>query len=367
MAKKKNNNIIPVIVALGLVTIAVVSGISIYSAYNKSISTETTGGMQTNITEVQGINIRRLTSGTDGSGNPYQTFQYETVPTYTKNACNVTLSFQDGRNNPTDYLTLVHNAESRTVTVTCLAAFDSQATISFTSGNASADVTVDYYQKFIDVQPAGTGACYRTLTYNAVKYNPGGGITTDTHDSISDLLSVFYSSPLYYVNKTSTYTVALTGYDNAYFTGLSVPTGLGYSTYEDYIDTTGYAANKLDVYTYFWKPAFANLNIANDVYGTDVGFTGIYKALNTVWATLSDAQKQKVVTYSTITSNNSIYLEVELPKIKNMTANVYFPDVTRNAPYSFSKELTLDIEPMPSWDIGLNATSISVETPNINF
>ena len=47
--------------------------------------------------------------------------------------------------------------------------------------------------------------------------------------------------------------------------------------------------------------------------------------------------------------------------------NVYFPDAARNDTYSFGKALTLYIEPMPSWNIGLNATSITPEQPGITF
>lgn len=366
---QKKNTLIPVILSLGLVTLAVVGGLSVYSAYNnksKVADTATTGELNTTITAVSGINVKRLSSGTDANSNPYQVFTYETVPTYTKNACNITCAFADGRNNPTDYLTLAHDAINRTLTVTCIDAFDSQATITFTSGNASASVTVDYKQKFLSVSAAGAGGCSRFLSYDSTKYNPQGN-NSDSHASLCDLLSVFYSSPLFVVNLSSTYTVAATEYTNYEFRGLSVPHGLGYVTYEDYIDTTGYSADKLSVYTDFWKPAFATLTIVDDNIGTDPDFKGIYKALNTVWGTLSDVQRQKVVNESAYASNGNVYLTVELPKIKNMTANLYFPDASRSYPYSFAKELTLSIEPMPSWNIAADATSITTEVPGITF
>ena len=370
MPNKKS--LIPVILSLGLITVAVVGGLSIYSAYNKSSSgttSENTNGMETTISAVQGINIKRLSSGTDGNGYPYQVFSYETVPTYTKNACNVSLSFADNRNNPTDYLTISHDVENRQITVTCAAAFDSQATITFSSGTASATVTVDYQQKYLGITAAGSGGASRVLHYDNTKYNPKGGIGTDTHPSICDLLTEFYSSPLYVVNKSQTYTVALTDYDSVQFRGLSVPHGLGYTTYEDYIDTTNYSQTLTDIYTNFWGAAFDDLEIIHDGYGTDAEFEGIYKALNTVWNTLSDTQKQSVVTNCSYSFNGTsdIYLYVELPRIKNMTANVYFPDAARNDTYSFGKALTLYIEPMPSWNIGLNATSITPEQPGITF
>ena len=302
----------------------------------------------------QKIVIKKLTTGTDGSGNPYQTFSFTVANTYLKTATTATLTFADNRNNGNNYLTVSINESdpvNRTVTVTCLAAFDSQATITLTNGNASGSVTVDYQQKYLGIEGI-SGSMERYLDYNSQKYDPTSGDPSrnsyDQHDSLLDLLNTFYSSPFWYINKSSTYTISLSGYDDAEVVSWYVPHGVSYSNYGDMIKSSNYASTDEQItYQSWFIPALSNCLFADDQIGYNYNFRGIYISLHTTFATLSNSVKSSISSYL----NGASYLPIEFTYFKNMNLEMNITTVNQSAILDLEKTLTLYVKPMSIWGL----------------
>lgn len=105
---------------------------------------------ESNVSE-HGINVRSLGSGVDGDGHEYKTYAYVVVPSNSTTPIAASVSFADSRADGSNYLTATVDNAVKEFTITCLQAFDSQATVRIyaTVGSAYADVTVDYRQKLI--------------------------------------------------------------------------------------------------------------------------------------------------------------------------------------------------------------------------
>ena len=203
MSKSKVNSLFAVLLSLGLVSIVTVGGISVYNAYKNTSSSlkNEDNSIYTNITEEKGIYIHRLRAAKNGQGEDYEVFSYDIVPAYTTLSANVSLSFRDGRNNPTTYLVVTHDSGAKEVTVTCKSAFDSQAVITISCGDNSANVTVDYRQKATAtpkqyISNVSTGGIYddSNLTFyqliqNSMQINYGSTYTI-ARTTANDVLTV---------------------------------------------------------------------------------------------------------------------------------------------------------------------------------
>lgn len=104
----------------------------------------------TNVSE-HGIKVRSLGSGTDVDGYEYKTYAYVVVPSNSTTPIAASVSFADSRADGSSYLTATVDNAVKEFTITCIAPFDSQATVRIyaTIGSAYADVTVDYRQRLI--------------------------------------------------------------------------------------------------------------------------------------------------------------------------------------------------------------------------
>ena len=301
-----------------------------------------------------GLNIKRLSSGTDGNGHPYKTFSFTTSAVYIKTATTATITFADNRANPDTYLTAVVNEtdpNNKTVTVTCLQAFNSQATLTLRSGSATGSVTIDYQQKYLGLVGI-SGGMSRYLSYNSNKYNPYQGDPSysnyDHHDSLLDLINTFYSSPFWYVSKSSTYTVALNSYTNADVVSWRVPQGLGYTSYADMLKYDNWDSTvQQTVYTKWFAPALQTCLLSSDVVGYNYNFEGIYQALHTKYVNLSSDEKAACSSYL----NGASYLEIKLPYFKNLNLYMHFTDIDVYDTLDLAKELTLYVQPMSAWNL----------------
>lgn len=105
---------------------------------------------ESNVSE-HGINVRSLGSGTDGDGHEYKTYAYVVVPSNSTTPIAASVSFADSRADGASYLTATVDNAIKEFTITCIAPFDSQATVRIyaTIGSAYANVTVDYRQKLV--------------------------------------------------------------------------------------------------------------------------------------------------------------------------------------------------------------------------
>lgn len=300
-----------------------------------------------------GIQIKRLTSGTN-NGYPYQTFSFTTVNTFLKTKTTASISFADNRTNPSAYLTTMvseTDPTNKTVTVTCLQAFDSRATLTLTNGSATGSVTIDYQQKYLGITGI-SGGMYRYLSYNSNKYNPSSGDPSvsqfDHHDSILDLINTFVSSPFWYIQKSSVYTVALTGYDDAEVVSWRIPMGLGYSSYADLLKYDNWSSTtERDVYQNWFYPAFQNCLLSDDVVGYNYSFKGIYQALHSVYKNLSSDMKATCSSYL----NGSSYLTIQMPYFKNVNLYMHITDAGIYDTCDLNKELTLYVQPMSIWNL----------------
>lgn len=112
-------------------------------------------GCNSNVSEANvsehGIQVRSLGAGTDGDGHEYKTYAYVVVPSNSTTRIAASVSFADSRANGSDYLTASVDNSIKEFTITCIAPFDSQATVRIyaTIGSAYADVTVDYRQRLV--------------------------------------------------------------------------------------------------------------------------------------------------------------------------------------------------------------------------
>lgn len=98
-----------------------------------------------------GVQVQRLSSGVDANDHPYQSFTYITTPsTASASTIDVSAAFVGG-GSCSSYLTVSHNASTKTITATCLQPFSTLIKIHIQShynSSAYADVTVHYTQKF---------------------------------------------------------------------------------------------------------------------------------------------------------------------------------------------------------------------------
>lgn len=105
---------------------------------------------ESNVSE-HGIQVKALGAGTDGDGHEYKTYAYVVVPSNSTTPIAASVSFADSRANGSDYLTASVDNSIKEFTITCIAPFDSQATVRIyaTIGDAYANVTVDYRQRLV--------------------------------------------------------------------------------------------------------------------------------------------------------------------------------------------------------------------------
>lgn len=132
--------------ALTMVGLMAMTGCNV----NNLVDTGSDVDLPTTVTSISGINVKRMTSGVDTNGFAYQEYSYSVFPESASNlAMSASVTFADARVDGANYLGVNVNTTNKTFRITCYAAFNSVATVRLqaTSGDAYADIQVDYRQK----------------------------------------------------------------------------------------------------------------------------------------------------------------------------------------------------------------------------
>lgn len=150
MAKKKQKS--GVLVAL--VALLLLGG-AISFTKNFKIDDSNPGNIVTNV-ESKGVKVKKLASGTNSEGQAYVTYSYTVTPDYAtnKNIIIKTLAFTDSSvsENPADFVNVTIDSSSSTFTVTQLADFSHQLTLTLAAEAniaVTCDVTIDCKQKWL--------------------------------------------------------------------------------------------------------------------------------------------------------------------------------------------------------------------------
>ena len=140
-----NNTIIKIpIVALSLLAFGCSPKNANVQTFNASESAESSD-FDADVVFEHNLSVKRIGIGVDDGGHVYQTFSYSISPAnsfYSSVIANIT--FADNRN-PSDYLQAVVDTSEQIVTITCLQAFDSVATLRLSApfGNAHCSIRID--------------------------------------------------------------------------------------------------------------------------------------------------------------------------------------------------------------------------------
>lgn len=132
--------------ALTMVGLMAMTGCNV----NNLVDTGNDVDLPTTVTSISGINVKRMSSGVDTNGFAYQEYSYSVFPETASNlGVSASVTFADARVDGANYLGVTVNTTNKTFKITCYAAFNSVATVRLkaTSGDAYADIQVDYRQK----------------------------------------------------------------------------------------------------------------------------------------------------------------------------------------------------------------------------
>jgi len=171
-------------------------------------NTGTDSPLTTDVTTISNFTVKREASGTDTNGYAYQEYSYTVYPEAATNlGVNASISFADDRADGASYLGATVNTTAQNFRITCYAAFDSVATVRIqaTSGDAYADIVVNYRQKL------ATAGFDNSYTCN---------VGTET-----SLLWTNFSNGHYQLTGNSVYTIA----ETFTYTGLKQATLAAYS------------------------------------------------------------------------------------------------------------------------------------------
>ena len=133
-------------IALTMVGLMIMTGCNV----NNLVDTGSDVDLPTVVTSISGINVKRMSSGTDTNGFAYQEYSYSVFPETASNlGMSASVTFADSRTDGGNYLGVTVNTTNKTFRITCYAAFNSVATVRLQAiaGDAYADVQVDYRQK----------------------------------------------------------------------------------------------------------------------------------------------------------------------------------------------------------------------------
>ena len=163
-----------------------------------------------------GINVKRVNSGTNESGESYQSFTYSVTPEDAINQdVEVVATYNDGTD-CSDVVTVSLNQDTKTILVTCHKAFSKQIVIEIRSVNnplATASVTVDYEKKLESVEYLFKNTLLQNNYYSAQEtINFGLTISDDSeiYNMIRDFSPLSFISPNYSefsIDKNYTYSV----------------------------------------------------------------------------------------------------------------------------------------------------------------
>lgn len=311
-------------------------------------------GLNIEIPETPGIEIKKAYSGYDGQGNPYQDFSYTTTPAYIKDeVVTITISFADSRANPETYLTSSSNSTAKTFRITCLQAFDSVATVRVAIGQATADLTMHFVQKIINAEYSGaTTIVYPAYTSNL--FDPGTD-DEDNHPNFVQWMNTINPLP-FSVNLSTVYTKPLIS-PTAPKTLVSIEPEEG-SNLTNFADVLKPNYNDPTLVNILLEPALTNVSL--NQLSSDTGNTGFYKAFDDVFDVMTSANKQLVANSLTEANRISFCLEMSQVLFHLEWDGMLFDGLCDDM-------LFVELPVMPSWDIGVTATSISTNKTTYDF
>ena len=146
-------------IALGVgATLGVSYGFGIDYGKNETQETENTEGLETEVTEVKNMVVKRLSAETLANGDTVQTFSYTITPENATNQnINTAVTYQDDSGEATE-ITASINTEEKTITLTCHSAFNKVILVTLTAadgGGATATITCNYQKKLLDLSYSG--------------------------------------------------------------------------------------------------------------------------------------------------------------------------------------------------------------------
>lgn len=172
-------------IALGVgATLGVSYGFGIDYGKNETQETENTEGLETEVTEVKNMVVKRLSAETLANGDTVQTFSYTITPENATNQnINTAVTYQDDSGEATE-ITASINAEEKTITLTCHSAFNKVILVTLTAadgGGATATITCNYEKKII-------GHEAQTFTFN---FDEDGAANGDIFDYLIQYTDFF--------------------------------------------------------------------------------------------------------------------------------------------------------------------------------
>ena len=177
-------------IALTMVGLMAMTGCNV----NNLVDTGSDVDLPTTVTSISGINVKRMSSGTDTNGFAYQEYSYSVFPETASNlGMSASVTFADSRTDGANYLGVTVNTTNKTFRITCYAAFNSVATVRLQAiaGDAYADVQVDYRQK-LETSAFGTNFTVGTTGTTALYWhNFSTGHVTLTGGSIYTIPETF--------------------------------------------------------------------------------------------------------------------------------------------------------------------------------
>lgn len=260
---------------------------------------------ESNVSE-HGINVRSLGAGTDGDGHEYKTYAYVVVPSNSTTPIAASVSFADSRANGSDYLTVSVDNSIKEFTITCIAPFDSQATVRIyaTIGSAYADVTVDYRQKLVSAT-FGSG------------FTVGNSSTTSLYWSDFSANHVhLIGNPVYTIPETFTYQ-GLKSYTLA--SGNDMPNIQGYSTNPNLFDELFSMRTDLETLIGTWL-SYSLKDAQGDQQDKDL-FTYVHEFLNN----LSSDEKNAI---GTAVDNGLITISFKLSSMESYYSSTLANDLS---------------------------------------
>lgn len=355
MTKKHNKHLLGVCFTALLCCLGLTACNGIFDNFNDAINADESSQSTINskVTREYSVSVKRLSTGRDSNNHDYQTFSYETTPVYVSNPNpEIEITFADNRTNGANYLTYTIDAANKTFTITCLHAFNRQATVRLKfSTSVYADLTVDYKQRIDSVSI--TANYEYNYNFDSSKWN--NGTTSDTHDRLYDI----YAAPgAFTINYTNEYTIPVQ-VASSEIQLVSVDDGVNGSTVADYLHiyqaVGGYSAQYYWQMQYLVAPAMQNMPVACS--STNRGYS-FYKYLNDQWQTLNASQKQSI-------ADNLINGRILIPlNLGNANLTIRHGTDTFTSP---AGDLYIFVQPMPSWSIGTSVTSVTIETPSTSF
>lgn len=186
------------LLAFAFIPLLLLGGLGISNIIKNSDNKINDGEILTDVIS-NGVTVKKLSSGTNDNGQSYVTYSYTVTPDYAtnKNIFVKTLAFTDLSvdDNPSAYVNVSINNSASTFTVTQLAAFSNQLTLTLASEadiTVTCDVTIDCKQKWLGFTTVNEFEFYFSQTGSTTL----SGYDSNLRNSVDGGYSDIYTIPL---------------------------------------------------------------------------------------------------------------------------------------------------------------------------